>query len=129
MASTNQKLKIKLWKVFSEYIRRRDADSSGYVSCCSCGCRKHWKLMQAGHYRPRTDGLATFFLEKNVHAQCPQCNKWKRGNLAPYSIYLRQRYGEQILEELDYCTKQRIQIHDNEYEKLIEIYKNKIKEL
>ena len=125
---TGQDLKKILWKYFSEFIRRRDADWKGMATCCSCGCVKHWKEMQAGHYRPRTDGLSTFFLEKNVHTQCSQCNKWKHGNLAPYSIYLKRRYGDQILEELDYATKQKITISVPEYLRLIDFYKQKIKQ-
>lgn len=129
MASENQKLKIKLWKVFSEYIRRRDADWKGFVACCSCGTSKHYKEMNAGHYRPRTDGLATFFLETNVHAQCPQCNLYKHGNLAPYAIYLRRRYGDQILEKLEWETQQIINISNQDYKRLIEEYKQKVKKL
>src|SRR3989304_4027343 len=42
-------LKRKAWKAFSEYIRRRDADYAGRVSCYTCGLRMHWKSAHAGH--------------------------------------------------------------------------------
>jgi hypothetical protein len=129
MASTNQKLKTKFWTIFSEYIRRRDADFNGYVACCSCGKVKHWKQMDAGHYIAKNEGLAIYFEEKNVHSQCRWCNYNMHARAQQYALFLIRRYGPQILEELDWKSKQRIQIHDNEYLKFIELYKEKIKKL
>jgi len=124
MASSNQILKKKFWKVFSEYIRRRDKGI-----CISCGRVERWQDCDAGHYIPKTAGLSIYFCEKNVNAQCTACNRFRHGNLSQYALGLRRKYGEQILEELDWKRKQIIQIHDHEYKQFIEIYKNKIKEL
>ena len=38
----------KLDKIFSEYIRKRDADENGYVKCCTCPTVEHWKEMDCG---------------------------------------------------------------------------------
>lgn len=40
-------LKSKLWKIISEYIRRKYADSEEIASCVTCGDSKHWKELQA----------------------------------------------------------------------------------
>lgn len=124
MASENQKLKIKFWKVFSEYIRRRDQGI-----CISCGKVDDWKNTDAGHYIPKTAGLSIYFSEQNVNAQCTGCNRFRHGNQAQYALALRRKYGEQILEKLDWERKQSIQINNIEYERLIKLYKQKVKEL
>ena len=129
MGSENQKLKKKFWKVFSEYSRRKNADWQGYATCCSCGVTKKWQELDAGHYHPRTDGLSTFFEDKNVHAQCRGCNSFRHGNLARYAIFLIGKYGQGILEELEWKSRQTISISNEEYKRLIFEYKNKIKEL
>ena len=129
MASENQRLKKKLWALVSEYIRRKDADWQGYVSCVTCGVRKHWKELDAGHYIAKTGGLSIYFEEKNLAPQCTGCNRFRHGNLAQYALYLIGKYGDQILEELDWKRKQTISISNGEYKKLIEVYKEKIKSL
>jgi hypothetical protein len=129
MASTNQILKRKFWKVFSEWVRRSHADQNGNVVCVSCGKVMRWQDSDAGHYEPKTSGLSIYFLEENVHPQCTGCNRFRHGNQTQYALWLRRKYGEQILDKIDYYKKQTIQIHDNEYIKFIEIYKQKIKEL
>ena len=50
--SSISKLKKKLWTLFSKYIRLRDSDYRGICSCCTCGIKKHYKEMQAGHFLP-----------------------------------------------------------------------------
>ncbi len=129
MASENQKLKKKLWTAMSQYIRQRDADWQGMVACCSCGKVKHYKEMDCGHYHPRTDGLAMFFEEKNLAPQCSACNRFRHGNLARYAIYLIGKYGNGILEELEWKSRQRITISNTEYKRLIGVYKDKINSL
>jgi 5-methylcytosine-specific restriction endonuclease McrA len=121
---TGQQLKKILWKWFSEYIRARDN-----YTCISCGKKCEKYECHAGHYHPRTDGLSLYFDEKNVNAQCSACNTFRHGNLTAYATALRRKYGEGILEELEWKQKQFIKITEKEYEKFIELYKNKIKEL
>jgi hypothetical protein len=119
----NQSLKKQLWIYFSKYIRQRD----GGV-CISCGKVDDWKNTDAGHYIPKTAGLSIYFDEKNVNCQCTGCNRFRHGNLSMYAIALIKKYGDNILTELDNKRKETIKISDNEYEDLIVLYKNKIKE-
>ena len=44
-------------KVFSGFIRLRDADDRGYVSCITCGSIHFWKDIDCGHYIPNYGGL------------------------------------------------------------------------
>jgi len=121
---SRQTLKKKFWKVFSEYIRRRDKGV-----CISCGKRDDWKNQDAGHYIPKTKGLSIYFDEKNVNCQCTYCNRFMHGNLTTYAIALRRKYGEEILEELEVKRRLFTKITESDYLQFIKLYKDKIKEL
>ena len=127
MRNKLQRLKSNLWTVFSLYIRKRDYDAMGYVTCISCGKKDTIENMDAGHYIPKTYGLSIYFHEKNVHPQCTACNRFRRGNLTAYAIALRKRYGESILEELDELKHKSVKYSRSDYEELIEKYKGLLK--
>ena len=93
-------LQDKIWKKFSVYIRCRDANYQGYCVCITCGKVAPWKEMDAGHWlHGKFPG--TWLNPKNVHAQCPQCNKYKDGARDIYAIRLEAKYGFGILQELE----------------------------
>lgn len=122
--SKKKSLKAKCWKVFSEFIRKRDSDENGMATCISCGTVKPWKEIHAGHYIPKSLGLSIYFDEKNVNAQCAGCNTFRHGNLSAYALALKTKYGEGILEELDARRKQIKKIPEWEYQEMIEKYKS-----
>ena len=65
--------------IFSEYIRRRDADNdSGYCACVSCNKPIHFTESDAGHFLSRQK-LATRWDERNVYSQCRKCNRFEYG--------------------------------------------------
>lgn len=85
--------------LFSKYIRLKYADKDGNVECYTCGAKKHWTILQNGHYIPR----GCYFLrfdERNCRPQDEDCNVYKRGNLAVYSQRLEQEHPG-ITEILD----------------------------
>lgn len=94
------KLEEKLWKVFSEFIRLRDADDNGWCRCCTCGLVRHWKHIDAGHYISRGHKYHKFN-EKNVHAQCKGCNAFKQGDAVRYREFLIDKYGLKIVEDME----------------------------
>lgn len=116
------RLKRKLWKMFSEYVRKRDASEAGIVKCFTCSRTGHWKEFQAGHYIPQSLSLALVFDDRNVHPQCGGCNLFRRGNMSVYAVELRKRYGENILEELQSKRKEGFRYTRSDYEELIEKY-------
>lgn len=116
--------KAKLWQVFSEYIRRRDKGI-----CISCNKKSDWKETDAGHYYARTTGLALFFDPRNVNGQCRSCNLFRHGNLPAYALALKQKYGPNILEELDAKRREIKKYTVKEYLDLTEEYKEKLKTL
>lgn len=78
--------------------------------------------MDAGHYVPKSYGLSVYFEEKNVHAQCQGCNLFAQGNPSSYSISLKKRYGENIVEELDAQKHKMVKYSRSDYEELINKY-------
>lgn len=89
-------LRRKLDKVFSEYIRRRDADEEGYGICITCRKRA---LLECGHFIPRQHA-ATRFLPENSAGQCARCNRWLHGDQAEYYTVLVRRIGQEAVDEL-----------------------------
>jgi len=102
---TPAKLKKELWKLFSEYVRSKGA-VNGENICFTCGVRKEWKMLHAGHYIRASAGLATYFDEQNVHPQCYACNIWRDGNSDEYALKLQRVYGEGILNDLNRRKRQ-----------------------
>ena len=86
----------RVWKLMSQYIRRKDADDFGFNTCYTCGERKHYKELQAGHYKH--DKLD--FDERNLKPQCVQCNHYKSGKLDVYGEKLANQYGLKWLNKL-----------------------------
>ena len=128
MATTISKLKQKLDKLFSEYIRRRYANHEGTVSCFTCGVVKHWKQQQAGHFQSRSHH-STRWDEKNVQVQCVKCNMYRQGEQYKFGMYLDQTYGHGTAQELEQRAKTIVKLNRVDYEESIELYRQKIREL
>jgi hypothetical protein len=119
--------KKRFWKVFSEYIRKRD---NGI--CFTCGTKKDWKEQDAGHYIPA--GVcqlspALYFSEKNVHCQCTSCNRYKHGNLSVYALQLVRKYDADVILELDALKRLHTKWTDWTYKIYIDEYKQKLKDM
>ena len=98
---TIKSLKMKLWSLFSQFIRQRD---KGF--CKTCNKWGHWKSFDCGHYKPNSErnmslgGNELWWFEKNFASQCFACNRMKSGNLSEFAIYLEATYGIGILQEI-----------------------------
>jgi hypothetical protein len=123
---TLPKLKAKLQLVFNAYIRARDKGKP----CISCGKVKE---LQAGHYFPIQgfDGLR--YDEDNVSGECEYDNCFNEAHLIGYGINLKNRLGEEkynaLLIRADDYKKNGYKWSRSELLDLIEVYKQKIKEL
>ena len=128
MPTTISKLKKKLDVLFSQFIRRRNADHLGRVKCFTCGVEKHWKEQQAGHFQSRSHH-STRWDEVNVQVQCVKCNMFRQGEQYKFGMYLDQKFGDGTAEELEYRAKTIVKLNRVDYEEAIERYKQKIREL
>lgn len=86
---TYAQLKRELDRVFSLWVRWKDADQKGVGTCFTCGIRKSWRLLQCGHFIPR-NCLALRWSEYNCRPQCVSCNVFKRGNYQEFAFRLGQ---------------------------------------
>jgi len=92
--------KKKTWDAFSVSIRQRGMDDYGFNRCITCGVRKHWKELQAGHFIPGRHN-AILFEERGVHPQCYHCNVGLKGNPRKYDAFMRKTYGAKVIKELE----------------------------
>jgi hypothetical protein len=118
-------LKNKAWKLFSEYIRRRDADEGGTLSCITCGKLMHWKEAHAGHAIPgRTNSI---LLDPEVtYGQCPVCNIWKNGNYPVYTTVLIKKFGMDWWEQKLIDARKAVKMTRSDWEQAVEYWKAKL---
>lgn len=105
-------LKRKAWDTFSKWVRERDK------RCVTCGS---YNQLQAGHFWHNV----LDFDEMNINAQCKHCNHFWSGNLAPYSMYLLNKYGEKAVKDLEirhYMALKGERRSIEDYEAIIEKY-------
>jgi hypothetical protein len=128
--STITKLKKKLDKIFSEYIRKRDSDYRGFCKCISCS--KEYPAfggkIHAGHLFSRRY-LSIRYDEKNVNAQCSYCNTFLNGNQLLAARGVERKWGKGVVEDLESRMNVVVKLSRIDYEEAIEYYKKKIKEL
>lgn len=132
---TVQKLKKKVWKIFSEYIRLRDALATTgdpmWLICCTCG-KKYPAFglgcAQAGHYIAGRKN-AYLFDKRLVHGQCYNCNINLKGNSIPYRKFLVKKYNEETVKALEELYYQTQQYKTYELEELLTKYKQKVQDL
>jgi hypothetical protein len=122
------KLMDEAWKWFSLFIRLKDTNDEGIGQCISCRKYLHYKNGQAGHYISRRHN-STLFDEQNVHLQCPQCNGHFKGNLDEYAISLIQKYGQNILEDLNIRKRLPKKFTSLDLAAIVQHYKSAVKEL
>lgn len=114
----------KLDKVFSQYIRLKDADYAGYNSCFTCGMTKSWKELDAGHFQSRGK-YATRYHEDNVKPQCKRCNGFRGGEQYQFALNL----GTDLADELVYLSNQPARLTNDWLLEKIKHYQQEVKKL
>lgn len=96
---TIAKLKKEADAAWSIYIRVRDSDSNGMVTCITCPTTLHWKQMQCGHFVSRRVNSLRFD-EQNTNAQDVSCNMFHSGEQYKYGLALDEKYGDGTAAQL-----------------------------
>jgi len=126
---TISSLDKKLWKIFSEYIRKRDClNTTGSIEkgkCITCDQTIDYKKLQAGHYIPR-QYKSTRYDENNNHAQCWACNCLMGGQGAIYGEKIKDLYGEKERQRL--IESQYSDMKGGYQKKSLDWYREKIEE-
>lgn len=92
-------LRKRVWVQFSIFIRTRDADEFGMVTCVTCPARHPWNSgeIHAGHWiHGRLD-----FDERNIHGQCKNDNYYSHTKVnTAYACFMAKTYGHEVMDEL-----------------------------
>jgi hypothetical protein len=119
-------LKKELDRVFSIYIRQRDANEYGYITCVSCKKAVHWQEANNCHYADRQH-MATRWDERNCNSGCVQCNAWNKGfHIHEYGKWLNNTYGDGEADRLIALSRTVAKFNSVDLETMIEYYKSKI---
>ena len=119
----------KLDKVFSIWVRSKDADHDGSVDCYTCGVTKNWKYeIDAGHFMGRGK-YATRWEDKNVKPQCKKCNGFRSGEQFLFSKHLDEEYGKGTADELVYISNQIAKFTNDDLLEKIKHYTELVKSL
>lgn len=116
-------LVAKLDRYFSKYIRSKDADHAGFVECYTCGKRKQWREVDAGHFQTRAK-YSTRWDEQNVKPQCKSCNMSNGGHQYLFAKHLDRQYGEGTADEVVMRGNQIRKFTDEELQSMADLYRN-----
>jgi hypothetical protein len=118
----------KLWKVYSVYIRLRDADKNGMIRCITSGRMVHWKDADAGHFISRRH-MATKYDERNVNAQSRHDNRFASGEQFKHSKAIDQKWGSGTADKLLVKSRTTSKMGSFEINALTEHYKKEVERL
>src|SRR6185503_9264421 len=125
---TLRALKAEAWKWFSQYVRRRDADEGGTVSCYTCGQLMYWKEAHAGHAIPGRRNAVLYDLDI-VKPQCPRDNIFLNGRHEVFATKLIKEHGMDWWEAKLAGAREVVKLTRADIEKLIEEMKNNVESL
>lgn len=117
--------KAKAWHEFSLYTRLQGADGgyeAGTNTCCTCDTTYPVKRLQAGHFVPGRHSIILFD-ERNCHPQCYNCNINLKGAPRKYESFMKSKYGQEVIDELDRLDGQQSGFKWFDYKELFEKYK------
>lgn len=109
-------LRNKLDRVFSEWIRRRDANDDGMGPCITCG---RWAKLQCGHFIKRQH-QAVRWNPWNAAGQCAYCNHRLHGNEGEFYVALVSVYGQHKVDELMRLKQTTVRYRKADYLEMIE---------
>lgn len=129
-------LKKKLWIIFSQYIRKREADHAGYVTCCDSLERKLWTETHCGHLwhnSERNAGLGgneLWYYENNFAPQSADGNIFNKDDAAKkYMFNVIEKYGKEEVDKM-YKMKQTYRLWtEEELQEKYEYYKSQFEKL
>jgi len=114
-------------KVFSLYIRQRNANLDGFAECFTCGRSNHWKKLQCGHFMSRAR-YSTRWDEENCRPQCYGCNVMQQGQQYIFAQNLDKESPGKA-DAMHVASLQVVKFSTVELEDMIFMYKGLIGEL
>lgn len=115
-------------RLFSIWIRRKDADKKGWVKCITCPDKKHWKRMTCGHFMKRRH-TATRYLDQACKPQCFDCQRLVEENPLMQEKFrdeLIKLHGIKVVEEIEALKNTELKMSRDDYKELCAELKLKI---
>jgi hypothetical protein len=116
-------LRRKAWGLFSKYIRQRDAGGYGHLLCCCCGSAVRTEDAHAAHFIHCSRQSFLSYDERNIHGCCVKCNVYLHGNLIEYTLFMQQKYGQDVIDELRQMKHSKLYLLRSDLEAIIEKYR------
>lgn len=113
---------------FSKWVRLSGADHAGFCECWTCGIRKHYTRMDAGHFQTRAK-YSTRWDERNVKPQCKRCNMTNGGHQYEFAKRLDAEYGRNTAEQVTFDSNQPRKYTTQEIRDLTALYRRKVRDL
>jgi hypothetical protein len=102
---TLRKLVDDLAVAIQKHVRLKAADGMGYITCITCGLKRHWKEADGAHYISRTH-QATKCMEENIHPSCKRCNMINDVFVQEaYTAFMVDMYGQDFVDEMKLLAK------------------------
>lgn len=127
-APSLRKLREKLWSLTSRYVRLSHSDGT-WCACVTCGTRKPWQELHAGHFVPQARGNAVRYDLRNIAPQCFRCNISLGGNPSAYAVYMLDTYGESVVRELETKAHGSVKYTRADYETMIDDMSERLADL
>ena len=115
----------KLDRIFSEYIRKKNADKKGFVTCITSQKKYHYSEVDAGHFISRKE-MSTRWHEDNVWPQSRFDNRFRYGRQYIYSLALEKK-KQGLPKHLYNLSKETVKYSISDLEVMVEKYKNLLK--
>lgn len=114
--------------LFSEWLRRSNADENGKCECFVCGYKARWQEMQAAHFIDRMYMNCRFDVA-NVYVCCEQCNCYDPDHKDKLKAAIIAKHGEDVVVILEAGKHFLRKFMRYELAKLIESLKYDLKKL
>lgn len=84
--------------------------------------------LQAGHFVAGRSN-AVLFDERGVNSQCYGCNVREHGNTTTYWVWMEEKYGREVIDELISQKNTTVKFRYFELDDIAEKYKEKTRQL
>lgn len=113
---------------FALFIKLRDADANGTITCFVSGERVFWRDSEAAHWQKRAH-MGTRWNEKNVHACTVESNRFDPEHDKKYTSRMMTKYGMPMCAVIQRLALSLQKWTRPELEEKIEYYKSEVARL
>ena len=126
--SAKAKAKKAADKWFSKFIRLRDSDEFGIVTCITSKRRVHWLDCDCGHWISRAK-MATRYDERNCNGQSKQANRFQGGHFLEHGLAIEEKFGAGTREALELKARRPCKMTEADLWFIAETYRKRVENI